>query len=149
MKFKTFINIDYSLYFSLTGFITASLLSLLLLFFLYMGWESEKYPDSKVLLFLYLFLIITGLYLIGFVRRYLKISRILNNGKADKAVIIRYIKEKNDCIKLHLKTSERSFICSLRRTRKNRSCLDYEFNEGNSVEIKYYKKNAILPGYYI
>ncbi len=94
MKFKTFVQIEYSLYFSLVGFITTAISSLLLFIFFYMGWETEKYPYGKIQLILYFFLIITGLYLIGLARRYFKIDNIMDNGKADKAEIIKHVKEK-------------------------------------------------------
>ena len=148
MKFKTFVQIDYSLYFSLVGFITTAISSLLFFIFFYMGWETEKYPYGKIRLILYFSLIITGLYLIDLARRYFKIDSIMNNGKADKAEIIKHVKEKNDCIKLYLKTTERCFICSLHRSRNNRSILDNEFNEGDYVDIKHHKKNAVLTKFY-
>ncbi len=147
MKFRKLAQIDYSLYFPSVGFITIALSSLLLIVFLYMGWETEKYPIGKILVLLYLFAFITVLYMISIAIRFFRIRNILKAGQDEKAEIIRSVKVKNDNIKIYLKATERGFICSLRRSRKNKNTLDNEFNEGDFVDIKHYRNKAILSKY--
>ena len=148
VKYKTLAQIDYSLYFSSVGFVAVALSSLLFFVFLYLGWETEKYPILKIRILLYLVLLIAVMCIIALANRCFIINKILNDGKDDEAEIRKYVKERNDCIKLYLKTAEQGFICSLRRNRKNRSVLDNELKEGIVVDIMHIKKNAILTKYY-
>ncbi len=149
MKLKKLTQIDYSLYSSTVVLFTTALFSFLLLLFAFLGWETEKYPIGRMLALSYIFLFFTIIYIISIVFRFFRISNILKEGIDDKAEIIKKVKVKNDNIKLYLKATEQSFICSLRRNKKNKNLLDNKFKEGDIVDIKHYRNKALLTKYYI
>ncbi len=148
LSFKKFNSIDYNFHSTFVLICILLFISVSFLIFLIFGLESEKYPLSKISILVYIFSGISVIYTYSLLKRNQKINKILNINETETVVISRIFKMRNDQLRLYLKSQNQLFICSIRRTKKNKNHLEKTLLVGKNVRIKNIKREAILIDYY-